>query len=73
MDEACDDELNGYRRYDYDDGREENLGKTTFNSMIEGRNEKENEKKNEEGSEEGNGKKKTSVGRFWFLHYVMRT
>jgi hypothetical protein len=57
MDETCDDELNGYIKYDHDDGREGNLGKTIFNSMIEGRNEKENEEKNEEGSEEGDGRK----------------
>jgi hypothetical protein len=27
MDEACGDELNGYKRYNHDDGREGNLGK----------------------------------------------
>jgi len=57
MDEACDDEINGYKRYDHDDGGKGIWGKPLFNSMIEGRNEKENEKRNEEGSDEGNGRK----------------
>jgi hypothetical protein len=40
--------------------------------MIEGRNENENEKKKrKEVTKEM--EEKTSVGRFWFLHYVMRT
>jgi hypothetical protein len=56
MDEACGDELNGYKRYNHDDGREGNSTKTTFNYMIERRNEEENEKINKKGSEEGNGR-----------------
>jgi len=39
--------------------------------MIEGRNENENEKRNKEMKKEM--EERTSVGRFWFLRYVMRT
>ncbi len=43
MDEAIDDKFNGYKNYNFNDGRENSLGKVFFYSVDERRNEEENE------------------------------
>jgi hypothetical protein len=49
MDEAIDDKFDGYRNYNFNDGKENSLGKVYSDSIDERRNEEgnENEVKNE--------------------------
>lgn len=61
MDEACDDESNGYKSYSFNDNKEGCLGRISFNSMNEERNEEWNEKINKERSEEGNERRNSNI------------
>lgn len=48
MDEPTYDEFDEQTRYNFDDGGEGRMKRSSFNSLGEGRNEKGNEKRNKE-------------------------
>ncbi len=55
------DKSDKYKNYNSNDGEEGRMERSSFDSLGEGRNEKQNEERNEEQFQEGNERKDSHI------------